>query len=142
MSTGCLLVLVSACRGSIFFGEPVVTVMKYSSRNPTNNHAARFVRLGRISDQVATLRKKKGVPTGAAFAAVLLACNDSRPFLRQTVASPLMSPMMTLVVCSAWRTNKYATTTSTSCFRYPSTRLDKHQETGTRFGRNLIVPLP
>ena len=32
--------------------------MKYSSRNPTNNHAARFVRLGRISDQVATLKKK------------------------------------------------------------------------------------
>ena len=32
--------------------------MKYSSRNPTNNHAARFVRLGRISDQVANLRKK------------------------------------------------------------------------------------
>ena len=42
-----------------FFGEPVVTVMKYSSRNPTNNHAARFVRLGRISDQVPTLRKEK-----------------------------------------------------------------------------------
>ena len=63
MSTGCLQVLVSACRGSIFFAEPVVTVMKYSSRNPTINHAARFVRLGRISDQVATLRKRKGVPT-------------------------------------------------------------------------------
>ena len=37
----------------------MVTVVNYSSRNPTNNHVARFVRLGRISDQVATLRQKK-----------------------------------------------------------------------------------
>ena len=59
MLTGSLLVLVSACRGLIFFVEPVVAVMKYSSRNPTNNQAARFVRLGRISDQVATLRERK-----------------------------------------------------------------------------------
>ena len=35
-----------------------MAVMKCNTRNPTNNHAARFVRLGRISDQVATLKKK------------------------------------------------------------------------------------